>query len=583
MAMAQRVENVDTLDELDVFTSQEANNLAQQLESSDNEDTRVLIEHDGEWPGAATIADVVHGTLRLHPLCNVVRFTPHFQRLDRLRQLGVAYSVFPSATHTRLTHSLGVSHLCFELLRKLRDSQRGQLELEERDIRNVALAGLCHDLGHGPLSHVFEREFLRRSGISNWEHEDMSLEMFKDMVDSNGIEGVDQEDFRFIENMIKGVKPEMRAKWPAGKRFLFDIVSNDYTGVDMDRADYLQRDALMCGRFRLNCNFQDLLSYARVVDDQICYPTWQLHNVWFVYSERVRMFREVYTHRRTKAAELMAVDALMMANQALHFSNRIASPKEYLTLNDELFSMIEHYHITHNEAFRRLGGAEQRRLAEAQQVLGRIHRGALYDCCGECEVPERMLLDGTWDKLCKEFRDDVVASYDAQLLPTDIMLDLNQIDYGKGGVDPMAKVGFYKGDGDGLVKVPADLEQLRGCERPSCFKTRTLRVFVRQPGQRRAASAAFQEWCRRRLGSDVRVDTEMLDEREDPRRSYGVASAAATGCLGKRIAQRSAADPRRWEAAAAASPLSPQPVTPASKKCKTTEAANNSATVDVEL
>ncbi|GIL78863.1 hypothetical protein Vretimale_147 [Volvox reticuliferus] len=465
--------------------------------------TKVLPETpiDDEWLNAATTADAVHGTIRLHPFCERVRFTPQVQRLGHLRQLGGAFHVFLSADHKRLVHSLGVSHLCTEMLWGLWDRQKRELDLEARDIRNVALAGLCHDLGHGPLSHAFEKEFLKRRGHQGWTHEDMSIKMLEYMLEDNNIEGIDKSDARFIESLIKGVKPSERPKWECGKRFLFDIVSNDQNGIDMDRADYMQRDALQCGQ-RIGCSFQDVMSYARVVDDQICYPLRQMNNVWNVYRERVRLFQDIYTHRRVKAVELMTVDALVLADQVLGFSGQIQRPQDFMSLDDGLISAIASYERTHPETFQRLSGSDQNTLKEAEDLLKRLGSNDLYDCCGECEVPERMLLDGTWERLRAEFRCDQVVP---QLLPTDILLDENRIDYGKGGMDPMATVGFYTDEGIGCAKLSGNLSQLQGCNRPNSFKVRTLRVFARKHEHRHSAIAAFQEWCRSRLGPEVHV------------------------------------------------------------------------------
>ncbi|GLC34085.1 hypothetical protein PLESTB_000835600 [Pleodorina starrii] len=551
-------------------SSQAANNGALQPYCAENTEISQPIQYLNSSPSAAadTVGDPIHGPLNLHRICKRLINTRQFNRLQRLRQLAVAHCVFPSASHTRLQHSLGVSHLCLELLENLQTEQRAELDLEERDIRNVAIAGLCHDLGHGPLSHAFEKEFLRRSGRRGWEHEDMSLKMFRHMVDENGIDCIESADIEFIERLIKGAKPADRARWPSGKRFLFDIVSNDQNGIDMDRADYLQRDALMCGRIRLDCNFRDLMAHARVVDDQICYPLWQLHNVWDVYRERVRLFQEVYTHRRTKAAELMAVDALMEADQALHFSVDIDDPEDFLTLDDGLLPMIEHYHRRHRKVWKLLSGAEQQALGRAQEILRRLTVGDVYDCCGECEVPARLLLDGTWEEARKGFVEQVVASYGSGLEEADVMLDENRIDYGKGGADPMVAIGFYDGDGSDCRRTSADLSLLRGPQRPECFKIRTLRLFVREPSKRAAASAAFVRWCRERLGSDVPVDTDMLDERLQ---RYGSGTTAASERLDDALAQRKGAVDGCCAGVGAS--LSPLPVTPAAKRSKTVIAA----------
>jgi len=88
--------------------------------------------------------------------------SPELQRLRRIRQLGLAHFVFPGAEHSRLVHSLGAAHLAIRFARQLHECAKGFLipflTIEQTSVRDAALAGLCHDLGHGPLSHVWERE-----------------------------------------------------------------------------------------------------------------------------------------------------------------------------------------------------------------------------------------------------------------------------------------------------------------------------------------------------------------------------------------------------------------------------------------
>ena len=104
-----------------------------------------------------------------------------------MKQLGTSYYVFPGACHNRFEHSLGVAHLAREHADRTFRLQRRELELDRWDVTAVALAGLCHDLGHGPFSHVFERELLARAGVVGWTHEDMSVRVFDAILDSGAL------------------------------------------------------------------------------------------------------------------------------------------------------------------------------------------------------------------------------------------------------------------------------------------------------------------------------------------------------------------------------------------------------------
>ncbi|XP_031698232.1 deoxynucleoside triphosphate triphosphohydrolase SAMHD1-like [Anarrhichthys ocellatus] len=147
----------------------------------------------------------------MHPLLIRIIDTPQFQRLRNLKQLGGAYFVFPGASHNRFEHSIGVGYLAGRLVQALNQRQP-ELLISRRDVLCVQIAGLCHDLGHGPFSHMFDGMFIpkARPGIT-WKHEKASLDMFDYLVADNGLEPVMEqhglklpEDLDFIKEQIGG-------------------------------------------------------------------------------------------------------------------------------------------------------------------------------------------------------------------------------------------------------------------------------------------------------------------------------------------------------------------------------------------
>ncbi|XP_051805113.1 deoxynucleoside triphosphate triphosphohydrolase SAMHD1-like isoform X1 [Acanthochromis polyacanthus] len=163
--------------------------------------------------------DPIHGLMELHPLLIKIMDTPQFQRLRHIKQLGGAYFVYPGASHNRFEHSVGVAHLAGQLARAL-SSKQPELGINDRDILCVEIAGLCHDLGHGPFSHLYDGIFIPKAyakacAKEQWKHEDASLLMFDHLVEDNGLKplmklygldpyGEKENDLKFITEMIQG-------------------------------------------------------------------------------------------------------------------------------------------------------------------------------------------------------------------------------------------------------------------------------------------------------------------------------------------------------------------------------------------
>ena len=124
------------------------------------------------------IHDPIHGTITITPIMKLIIDTPEFQRLRQLKQLGATYFVFPSATHTRFEHSLGVSYLAGKLMETLQKNQP-RLKITPKEIEITRIAGLIHDLGHGPFSHLYDN-YIRNSFED--KHEIRGCKLFINMV-----------------------------------------------------------------------------------------------------------------------------------------------------------------------------------------------------------------------------------------------------------------------------------------------------------------------------------------------------------------------------------------------------------------
>ena len=166
-----------------------------------------------------------------------------FQRLSRIKQLGMASVVYPGAQHTRFQHSLGAFHLMSEAILSLQ--QKG-IFIFDSEAEALKAAILLHDVGPGPFSHVLEHTLI--SGIS---HEQISLMMMEEM---------NREMQGRLTLAIKIFKDD----YP--KRFLHQLISSQ---LDMDRLDYLRRDSFFTGVTEGNIGSARIIKMLNVVDDRL--------------------------------------------------------------------------------------------------------------------------------------------------------------------------------------------------------------------------------------------------------------------------------------------------------------------------
>lgn len=209
--------------------------------------------------------------------------TKEFKRLETISQLGECFMVFPSAKHTRFSHSLGVFYLAKQYI--------NSLNITNKKDRNIVLAAaLLHDIGHGPRSHSFEL-------YTGYKHESMSIKIISNK-EGNIYKILNKYNIN-VQDVIKIINKKHEKKW------MIQIVSSQ---IDADRLDYLLRDSYHSGvTYGKSVDYIYLFERIKIVNDEIVYDKKVIHLIETILFARQQMFKQLYTNTNILCYETIMI------------------------------------------------------------------------------------------------------------------------------------------------------------------------------------------------------------------------------------------------------------------------------------
>ena len=237
------------------------------------------------------IKDCIYRFIQVPDLCKSFIDTVEFQRLRHIKQLGLVQFTYPSAAHSRFEHSLGVMHLAGIVADEL---SRHGADISQREKELLQLAGLLHDVGHMAFSHLFD--YMLEDNGHDLLHEERSCLVLSQINDRLGL--LTKEEVLKVSRMIHGFVPD-EEKNP--KSFLYEIVSNQAFGLDVDRLDYLQRDSYHTGMPSFQPDY--LISCMRVQNGKLVVLEKAKPEIEMLYETRKRLLTLVCRHKTILAIE----------------------------------------------------------------------------------------------------------------------------------------------------------------------------------------------------------------------------------------------------------------------------------------
>lgn len=598
--------------------------------------------------------DEIHSVISFCPVMSAIVDTPAFQRLRDLKQLGTAQYVYMNGNHTRFEHSLGVAHLAEKLIEGIRKKQPAiRQSTTEKDVLCIKLAGLLHDLGHGPFSHTYEmfvKDALPRylakqpqyiqDRYSNefpelptgWKHECCSLDMvdmclkhlgleididhldeplkqigdgvdcrsIRVFVDESTLSTADREecvltsrDWIFIKECIWG-KPLPNMGGMVGRpdrnhEWMYDIVSNRHSGLDVDKIDYYARDDRRCckesgeikkhfleeafvtwavcpkGDERCRCRQYEVKQGKHLM---ICYPDKMAKQAVKFFQERYALHEKIYQHKTVAAMALMICDIFCKADP-FHLLPIRVDRNAHDDGADQKVSAVVTKHIpisramTDRNAFMMLRDSiidhieftTSPELHPARALIYRLRSRDPYKLAGEESLDTKSPIHRRiWRKEEEEIKDEILAcrgvhndsgSSTVSLTDEDLVVMKVAIHHGLKDKNPLSQMRFLSKHQKmpELILSIADLPEATAVDEkrfksqaPASFIEMIIRVYSRTTAKTELIGHVFKQWW-----AEANDEMELTPDNEGGS-SLLVAEGASSSAAFAKLTQESDCD-----------------------------------------
>jgi HD superfamily phosphohydrolase len=288
---------------------------------------------------------------------------PWVQRMRRIHQLQTAWWVYPTAEHTRFQHILGAMHLASRVVVRLYDSLREAADdVPSRGYVETLLrmAGLLHDVGHGPFGHFFDEHFLRSYGLT---HETLgshiiceelgdALRQLRGNPNSQLADG-EQLSPQQIAWLITRPRENDAGEHPRWLHLLRSLLSGIYT---IDNMDFVLRDAYMSGYSQQSFDVDRLLHYSFFTRQGLTIHDRGMNALMRFMSVRADLFRSIYFHRTVRAIDLTLADLFADSRDLLFPGNPLDYLDEYREFTEwSLLEKVGQWHRSSEPRIRELG------------------------------------------------------------------------------------------------------------------------------------------------------------------------------------------------------------------------------------